>query len=248
MKLTILGSGTCIPSKTRGSSGYLIETTSNKILFDCGNGTTWKLAKLEIDYTDIDHIFISHLHPDHTSDLIPFLFANKYPYKNKREKDIKVWGAPGIKKFFESLYSAYNGCIQPDKLKVYELDKTDLKFNDFSITTANGLHTEQSLIYKIESNGKSVVYSGDTDYCQEIIDISKNVELLIIECSSTDDKKMKGHLTPSEIIKIAKLSNPKKIILTHLYPVCDEIDIVNLIKSEIDSEVFKAEDLMEIIM
>ena len=59
---------------------------------------------------------------------------------------------------------------------------------------------------------------------------------------------MKGHLTPSEIIKIAKLSNPKKIILTHLYPVCDEIDIVGLIKPHIKSEVIKAEDLMEIIM
>jgi len=48
MKITILGSGTCIPNKRRGSSGYFIETGENKVLFDCGNGTTWKLDHIGV--------------------------------------------------------------------------------------------------------------------------------------------------------------------------------------------------------
>jgi len=88
MKLTILGSGTCIPNKKRGSSGYLLETSVSKMLLDCGSGTTWKLEQIGINYLEIDHIFFSHIHPDHTGDLVPFLFATKYSHNKKREKPL----------------------------------------------------------------------------------------------------------------------------------------------------------------
>lgn len=246
MKITILGSGTCIPNKTRGSSGYCIETDDNKILFDCGNGTTWKLDHIGVGYTDISHIFISHLHPDHTSDLIPLLFANKYPYNRKRNRSLEIWGPVGFLDFYESLKKAYKDWISPDMLIIKETKMSEYKFSDFNLSIADGFHSTESNIYKLESKGKSIIYSGDTDYCQQIIDISKNADLLIIECSSTDDKKIEGHLSPRGIIEIANKANPKKIVLTHLYPICDEIDIVGLIKPYIKSEVIKAEDLLSI--
>ena len=54
-----------------------------------------------------------------------------------------------------------------------------------------------------DSNGKSIVYSGDTDYCPELIELADNCDLLILECSFPDDMKVEGHLTPSEAGKIA---------------------------------------------
>jgi ribonuclease BN (tRNA processing enzyme) len=246
MKITILGSGTCIPNKTRGSSGYYIETVENKILLDCGNGTTWKLEQIGASYTEISHIFISHLHPDHTSDLIPLLFANKYPYNRERNRSLEIWGPVGFFDFYQSLKKAYGDWISPEMLTINEIDADKIRFGNFNILNKQGFHSVESLIYRIESNGKSVVYSGDTDYCRQLIDISINADLLIIECSSTDDKKIEGHLSPKGIIEIANKANPKKIVLTHLYPICDEIDIVGLIKPHIKPEVIKAEDLLEI--
>ncbi|NIP38420.1 MAG: MBL fold metallo-hydrolase [Candidatus Dadabacteria bacterium] len=246
MKIIILGSGTCIPNKNRGSSGYYIETSDNKILFDCGSGTTWKLEKTGISYTEISHIFISHIHPDHTADLIPLLFANKYPYNRKRTRKLQLWGPERFKDFYRSLNDIYNNWINPDLLEVNEIHESRIEFSDFVLSSAPGLHSIDSLIYKIESNGRSVVYSGDTDYCEQIVSISKNADLLIAECSLTDDRKVKGHMTPKDIIRIAREATPKKVILTHLYPVCDEVDIIGQIKPHIKSEIVKAEDFMEL--
>jgi len=69
---------------------------------------------------------------------------------------------------------------------------------------------------------------------------------LLIECSFPDELKFHAHLTPSEVGKIGRASRAKKIILTHLYTDCDDIDIVSQVKEYVDVEVILAEDLMQI--
>lgn len=247
MKIHILGSGTCVPNVRRGSSGYALELAKSKILLDCGNGTTWKLGKAGIDYLSIDHIFITHFHPDHTADLIPFLFATKYPRLNRRrETPIYIWGPKGFTGFYESLKAVYNDWIAPDKLIVKEVGPEPLILDDFLLTAGNTFHTDNSLAYRIESGGKSVVYSGDTGYSESLIELAKDTDLLIIECSLPDDLKFENHLSPAEVGKIGKASRAKKIVLTHLYPECDEIDVVGQVSEHVDAEVILAEDLMQI--
>ncbi len=119
MKLTILGSGTCIPYKHQGSSGYLLETSKSKILLDCGAGIKWKLEKIGGRLSGDQPYFFSHLHSDHTADLVPFLFATKYSRNKKRE--IFLWGGKEFIKFFGVLKKAYKNWIEPDDLNIDEL-------------------------------------------------------------------------------------------------------------------------------
>ncbi len=246
-RIHILGSGTCIPTTKRGSSSYLVSFNSNKILFDCGNGATWKLEKIGINYLDIDHIFITHLHPDHNSDLIPFLFATKYPSGTARTKPLHIWGPKGFKDFFNSISGAYNRWIEPDCLKVLELEcGMDHKLNGFSISCLKTPHTDNSLAYKLQTDEKVIVYSGDTDYTDSLADLAHRSDVLIIECSFPDRLKKPGHLTPSEVIRIANLSKPRKLVLTHLYPICDEENVYDLIKNNTDCEILLGEDLLQI--
>jgi ribonuclease BN (tRNA processing enzyme) len=226
MKLTVLGSGTCVPYSKRGSSGFALETSDATMLLDCGNGTTWKLADAGINYLHIDHIFLSHLHPDHTGDLVSFLFATKYaygsPYGSKREKPLSLWGGPGFIKFFEALKIAYGDWITLDDISVRELGEDVMDFGQFSLRTRRTPHIESGLALRIEAEGKSLVYSGDTDYLEALIDLSRNADALIIECALPDERsKRSGHLTPGEVTEMANKSEARKIIVTHLYPVCD---------------------------
>ena len=78
MKVTILGSGTAVPSLQRNSSGVLIQETEINTLVDFGYGNLRQLLNLGITYRDIDRIFFTHNHPDHMCDLIPFLFGSRY--------------------------------------------------------------------------------------------------------------------------------------------------------------------------
>jgi ribonuclease BN (tRNA processing enzyme) len=246
MKLYILGSGTCVPNERRGSSGYALRLPKSIVLLDCGNGTTWKLQKVGINYLEVDHIFLSHFHPDHTADLIPFLFATKYSHGSKRQKPLYIWGAKGFRDFFLALEKAYKDWIIPPNLSIEEIEEGMLKFDDLTLSARRTLHIESSLAYRIESEGKSIVYSGDTDYSESLIELAKDTDVLIIECSVPDELKIKGHLTPTEVARIANQSRAKKVIVSHLYPICDEKNVISTIRKQAKTEVILAEDLLEV--
>lgn len=251
MKLYILGSGTCVPYERRGSAGYAVQLPQSIILLDCGNGTTWKLGKVGINYLEVDHIFLSHFHPDHTADLIPFLFATKYafgsPYGSRREKPLYIWGAKGFKDFFSALTKAYDGWIMPDSLMIEELEEGIMRFDDFTLSIRKAPHIESSFAYRIESEGKSLVYSGDTDFSESLIEFAKDADALVIECALPGNEfKIKGHLTPNEVARIVNGSIPKKAIITHLYPICDERNVIDKIREQVKAETILAEDLLEV--
>ncbi|MCH8029702.1 MAG: ribonuclease Z [Candidatus Dadabacteria bacterium] len=246
MKLIILGSGTCIPHPTRCSSGYALLLPGSKLLLDCGAGSTWKLERAGIDYLDIDHIFITHFHPDHTADLIPFLFATRYTDRPQRTKPLTVWGPRGMEKLFSAFKQAYDGWIEPEGLEVREIGEGKREFTDFKIETSNTAHTENSLAYRVESEAKSLVYTGDTDYAEEVVGLARNADLLLIECSHPEELKMKGHLSPLEVARIANESKAKKVLLTHIYPAAEKGDVLSAVQKMVSVEVELAEDLMEV--
>jgi len=90
MKVIILGSGTAIPMKDRGSPSLALFVDDHPILFDMGPGTLGRMARLGIGPEKIEKIFLTHFHPDHTADLIHFLFACRNP--EIFEKKIPVSG------------------------------------------------------------------------------------------------------------------------------------------------------------
>jgi len=107
-KVTILGSGTCVPSLSRSACSVLIESGHTRLLLDTGPGTMRRLLETGTTIFDISFIFYSHLHPDHTAELVPFLFATKYPGNHSRQKPLTVIAGKGFSKFFKDLYEHKN--------------------------------------------------------------------------------------------------------------------------------------------
>jgi len=247
-ELIILGSGTGIPSLRRASPGLIIISDSTQILIDSGPGTLRKMLEVGITYQDPDLLLYSHLHPDHTADLVPTLFACKYG-DLLREKDLLCMGGPGFKTFFEKLEKLYGSWIEPQSyhLTIKEISKGAILYRDIKIFSKPMAHISESMGYRIEfKDGKSIAISGDTDYCQNIIDLGFKVDLLVLECSFPDGKKVEGHLTPSLAGRIGLESHCKKLLLTHLYPVCDQFDILNQCRKVYSGQIILAEDLMKI--
>jgi ribonuclease BN (tRNA processing enzyme) len=132
-------------------------------------------------------------------------------------------------------------------LTIKELSIDPFLFRKIKVLSKPMAHLSSSVGYRIEfEDGKSVAISGDTDYCQNLVQLGYQVDLLVLECSFPDGKKVEGHLTPSLAGRIALESCCKKLLLTHLYPVCDQFDIVNQCKQVYQGQVILGEDLMRI--
>ncbi len=248
MKLTILGSGTAIVTARRGSSGYLIKIADKTLLLDSGSGTLKKIAEASSSFKEVDYAIYSHLHPDHVTDLISLLFALRIP-SNYKSKDLTVFGPVGMKEFHRNLSATFDDFIDPRgyELTINELTGGELDFEDFRLTSSLINHHEGSLAYRVDSkDGKSLVYSGDTDYCESIVELARDVDVLLLECSYPKHIKVDGHLNSTLAGRIARESNCKKLILTHFYPICDDYDIMEECREEFSGEIVLAEDLMTI--
>ena len=206
------------------------------------------MLEVGITYQDIDILLYTHIHPDHVSDLVPILFACKYA-DLPREKELLCIGGPGFESYFEKLKNLYASWIEPQsyRLTVKEISEEPLLYRDLRVLSKPMAHISESVGYRIEFKDKiTMAISGDTDYCQNIIDLASEVDLLVLECSFPDEKKVEGHLTPSLAGRIASESRCKKLLLTHLYPVCDQFNIVGQSKKIYQGQIILGEDLMRI--
>lgn len=249
-KVTILGSGTCVPRLERSACSVLVETGNVKILLDIGPGTTRRLLEYGTTIFDLTHIFLSHFHLDHTAELAPLIFSTKYPDSSQRQTQLTVLGGNGLNRFYKGLQSAYGEWIElpQEQFSLCELEVTDrqtLQFDGFSITVQPVNHRPESLAIRIDGgDGISVVYSGDTDTCDTLADLAHQADLFICESALPDELKAPGHLTPGRAARIAEKAHAKRLVLTHLYPSCDEVDIVKQARKAYKGEIIVAEDLM----
>jgi ribonuclease BN (tRNA processing enzyme) len=245
-EVIILGSGTGVPSLKRGSPGLVVLTDSSQLLIDSGSGTLRRMLEVGITYLDVDLLLYTHIHPDHVSDLIPILFACKYS-DLPRKKDIVCIGGPGFRRYFNKLRKIHGSWIEPHSylLTIKEISQKSLSFRDLKIYAKPMAHLPESVGYRIEfKDGKSMAISGDTDYCKNIIDLAFEVDLLVLECSFPDGRKVEGHLTPALAGRIGWESRCRKLLLMHFYPICDQFDILRQCRQVFQGEIILGEDLM----
>lgn len=250
--VTILGSGTIVPSLRRSPSALLLEAAGLKLLFDIGPGTMRRLLEAGTMIHEIDLLLLSHFHPDHSGELVPFLFATKYPETCRRRRPFTIAGVRGLRKFYEDLRGVYGDWIVlPDELvSLREMDnqKPDaISAGKLLVRSRPVAHTESSIGYRVETPaGISVTYSGDTDLCDDLVELGRGADLFICECSLPDEMKVSGHLTPFEAGTTAARAGAKRLVLTHFYPECDGLDIKAQCRRAWPGPLTLAEDLMKI--
>ncbi|MFQ5559036.1 MAG: MBL fold metallo-hydrolase [Nitrospinota bacterium] len=247
MELVILGSGTCVPSLNRGGPSQLIEAGASKLLIDTGLGTLRSLLRLGITYNDISHLLFTHIHPDHTAELVPFLFACKYS-DTLRTRPLKIIGGAGFRDFFHSLESVYGKWIKPDSfdLEILELVEERISFEGLEISTKKTAHIKESVGFRVESGGKSIAVSGDTGYCPGVVALAQDSDLLVVECSHPDGFPVEGHLTPSLVGQIASEAGCKRVLLSHFYPAVDFTFPDKKVRESFSGEVLAATDLFRV--
>jgi len=218
---TILGAGTGIPAKDKSPSGIYVRIAKERVLLDAGAGTLQRLFAVGATYADLDRIFLTHYHPDHCLDLVSILFAMRIPSR-ARTKRLTVYGPRGLRRLYRQLNEAYRGWLAPRsyKLVLKEIGPGRFRCGGYSVEAARMNHYDTGALgYRLTEGKKSLVYSGDTDYCRPVVKLGRGADLLILECSTPDALKVDGHLSPSACGRIAAESGCRRLLLTHRYPV-----------------------------
>jgi ribonuclease BN (tRNA processing enzyme) len=255
MELIILGSGTYIPELKRHCSSYLVKVNKQNLVFDFGRGALDQLMKLGVQYYDIDAIFITHLHPDHCSELMSFLQIALIEPKELafRKKEMTIYGPAGIKKVIKNIAKEFdfNELNKPKhKVNIKELrNNNPAKGRGWTVTSFIVKHSLNinCLAYRLESGKKTLAFSGDTKDCLGLRRACKNADLAVIEASLPKSRPVKGHMNGELTGKVAKEQGVKKLVLTHISPYyLNNFDVKKDARKFYKGPVLIAKDLMRV--
>ena len=159
---------------------------------------------------NLTHIYVSHFHPDHVSDIIPFLQAGAWSQRDPRTTDIHIYGPPGLQKIIDGLLQLFGprALQQPSyNIVVHEITRQRFEIGahrfDFISLPPAGNHG-----LRFTWNKQCYAITGDSHFHIAEIDFLRDVDLAIIDS---------GHLEDTEIVQLAVSSQAKTIVCSHLY-------------------------------
>lgn len=237
MKLTVVGSAGSFPNSDSAASCYLLEHDGYAILLDLGSGSLGPLQRYRA-LDRIDGIAISHLHIDHCADLGSMHVARRYN-PNGALPPIPVLGPAGISDRMSSLYGLAPGEDMSAEFEFREYAGQPFTIGPFTITAFQVVHCITAFAIKVEAGGRTLIYSGDTDVCPELIDAAIGADLALFEASylSTNDNAPGIHMTGRDAGAAAKKADVPRLVLTHLVAWTDNEAVVAEATEEFSAEV-----------
>jgi len=238
----ILGSGGPAINADRASAGYLLWVGNQaKALFDMGGGTYIRFGQSRARLADLAMVGISHLHPDHTSDLAALMWGSN----RMRSEPLPLVGpsgnevAPDIQAFLGRMFDVKTGAyqvlgstlgaeqpgVERPRLQVSVVDVT--KSEPTKVLDRDGLVVTAlriphgnlpTLAYRIETRGVSVVFSSDQNGSDpKFIDFAKGANVLVMHLAiAAGAPPIPLHATPAVVGRVAHEAGAKRLILSHL--------------------------------
>lgn len=222
--------GTCSPysnQKEKNGPGFLVYLPSGeKILLDAGSGIH-RLLNIPVELANL-HVFISHYHKDHWSDIgnIQYGAYVHHKFKNLLEP-IQIY-LPELGHNELEIFQLSKLVIEKEPLSyqvTHQVSENSIfQVGDATVTFLKTTHPTYTLATKIEYEGKRIVYSADTGVqsFNSLVNFAKDCDLLICESTYLDIQKQTdnhSHLSSKEAALIAKKANVKMLLLTHFSPI-----------------------------
>jgi ribonuclease BN (tRNA processing enzyme) len=221
MQIDFVGTGDAFGSGGRFNTCFHIRGATTTFLIDCGATSLVAMKARGMDRNAIDLILVTHFHGDHFGG-IPFFILDAQFFA-KRTRPLTIAGPPGLKEqFTAAMETAFAGSSKTKQ-------KFDLTLTEISPrvpTTICGVNVAAAPVvhgppqinfygYRISVDGKTIAYTGDTQWTDSLIEIGRGADLLIAEAYYFD-KRVPFHLSYAEIMEKLPAITPGRLILTHM--------------------------------
>jgi len=254
MRLLFLGTAGAVPGKDRDNTSVAFDLNGEILLVDCPGSVIQKLLKANWNPLKIKNVLISHAHTDHAYGL-PSLIHVLWLMGKKDEMKIYT---PSV--HVESIEKLINSLGLFEKEGMFSIviegipleDKLIFKIEGFSITTFPVKHPLPNVGVVVTFENKKVVYSSDTEPCDNVLKHAKGADILIHESNESlyITGGREGHSTAHDAGRIAQESDVKTLYLVHLGPsLFDRIDdVIKEAKEVFEGEVIIPKDLEEVLL
>jgi ribonuclease BN (tRNA processing enzyme) len=222
VRVSFLGTGDAFASHGRFQSGYLIEADNYQILMEAGPTTLCAMKRMGKAPAELDLVLISHLHGDHFGGL-PFLIL-EYLWESVRHKPLNIAGPPGLEertwRLFNTMFPFSSGDLDSVKRKLQFIQlapSQKLQLGPARVETLRVPHMKQDLCFalKLKIAGKTIAFSGDTGWTDELIGFTAGTDLFLCECTYYENP-LGLHLNYALLQAKRQYFDVKRMMLTHL--------------------------------
>ncbi len=261
MKVVLLGTGVPLPNPDRFGTSLVVRLEREALLFDCGFGATIQFFRANLDPCAVTHLFLTHLHYDHTVDYAHFALAT---WRLGRSHPLRVFGPAGTFAFSRALLDGAYGADRQWRRSVHKrntLPDVTVEVAEYAegpvaqgdgwrVTALRVDHPPVPLAFafRLEAQGNAVVFSGDTRYFPPLADFSRDADLLIHEVMTprSYSRAHEGHTAPEDVGRIAAAAGVRRLVLTHLLADEDMEDLTHQVRKHYSGPVDVGCDLMGI--
>lgn len=233
----LLGSGAPGFVKDRANTSYLLWIGNQaKIIVDAGGGAYVRFGQAQAKFSDLSMILVSHLHPDHSSDLPGVLWSGR----NTRNDVLPIVGpsgneaAPALDEFLIRLFDPKRGSwevlssvsgpgpgmkLDPRVVEVTKQEPTTVYEQDGIKVTAMGIPhgSLPTLAYRVETQGVTVVFSSDQNGNNpRFPDFAKGADILVMHLAIGVGANNPNQALPAVVGSMAQRASPKRLILSHI--------------------------------
>lgn len=221
MRLTFIGCGDAFGSGGRLNTCFHVQGEQVNFLIDCGASSLIGLKAREVDRNRIQAIFVTHFHADHFGG-IPFFMLDAQ-FFSRRTEPLTIVGPRGLHEWYERVMeTAFPGSSKTApkfELKLQELGAGEqAQVAGVTVQAFQAHHGNPGgpfFSYRLTAEGRSVAYTGDTEWTDALVDAARGVDLFVAEAYFYD-KKVKLHLDLATLVENLPRIHPKRLVLTHM--------------------------------
>jgi len=271
-RILMLGTGTPNADPNRSGPAVAVVVDDSPYLIDCGPGVVRRAAAAfanlspSLNVTKLSHIFVTHLHSDHTTGLADFIFT---PWVLGRRQPVQAYGPPGLKHMVDHLHLAYvediemrTQGLERANRKGYLLDVHEIQGGEIYADQRITVHAQQvnhgtwkhALAYKFQTPDGVIVISGDTAPSPSLLEFAKGCDVLVHEVYSAKQFAQRPprwqryhasyHTSTTQLAAIAGKLKPKLLVLYHqLFWGASDESLLAEVRAAYDGKVVSANDL-----